>query len=1079
MIARHPKTGDPIRILKIEPQISTSQKSCVWVRATFEASPRWSRYYTIVSEVEAVAKVSELTAIVLPADAPIEAWLPLLPKHLGADSPCLLFAPMSVLDALGARGWSSDRALSFEDLYDGYPYLGEPVKPTDSLEKVIVSVAHILRMNRILWTSSIDRDTFSFGLKAQADAWIRHCKGSFQQLEVDATDACIPKTWLIQQFFRHITPRRNKELKTCLHKNLACPFIDHVVLLNEQDYSELPTNPKLSVRRLEHRITYLDVLEAVRTLPSGDFVIFSNADIYCDETLQTLWQIPLAAHRLCLALLRWEDTGVAGVSPTIFGPRADSQDTWILARDSIDFTPTEEEFGFPFGKPGCDNAIGIALMRKRCAVVNPAYTIKTYHVHTSNLRSYDPQDILYKSHYLYVEPTAIQPFEVVRSLKEAGTAPEDVKKAWSRGIGSSFARPILGANEAGIRTICTMLRQTGTQWNFSYESANLWTPPPRAEPLYHFKGGHFVTADGLVSSFQSLLIGDHPLWVSGWQAARQSSLMSSLHVPHMMALPCDDVCGSSLSQWVLRYLPRALRLRTVLKDCGLPVPEFLVPKLDDMGGFLHDCSWKAGEITVIPHMKDMNYYSEDVWAVPPESDHSLVTSEDVALLRTLLPPLHAVSKTGPQGPCMVFCVEDDVNAVCTRGWAEEVADKILPRGWKVHYVSATDTATVRRKAFGAATWLVGSGTALDWIWYARKGTTVMEFLSDSAPNGDHIHLAGAADLRYIVGVVKKEPVVFQRQTALLDVGRAVRAHGFRDMLDIIHEQHSQKPNIVLPSGAGLEGLWAHRGDGFREMVSLWQERGYVTVEARDDTGYCWWGSIGEIMLYDRPTPRWWADPPPYQMALFGNCLPAGPSAHSVRQSIWCHWPRSPRTVESVVGRKEPMKSYEERSFGSVFLGRVENGIQHDHRTKVDWSSATDLFSMPTQTAGEAYPYSQEEYLITLCKSRFGLCLPGFGAKNNREIECFATGCVPIIVDGVDVKGYLVQPREGVHYFRAKTPADVKRIVAETSVAQWTLMSLAGRAWWYNYASAEGLFRLTWARIEQCRPYFNVGIPKTF
>ena len=174
-----------------------------------------------------------------------------------------------------------------------------------------------------------------------------------------------------------------------------------------------------------------------------------------------------------------------------------------------------------------------------------------------------------------------------------------------------------------------------------------------------------------------------------------------------------------------------------------------------------------------------------------------------------------------------------------------------------------------------------------------------------------------------------------------------------------------------------------------------------------------------------------------------------------------------------------MKTYEERSYGSVFMGRVENGIQHDHRTKVDWSSATDLFSMPTQTAGEPYPYSQEEYLMTLCKSRFGLCLPGFGAKNNREIECFATGCVPIIVDGVDVKGYLVPPREGVHYLRAKTPEDVKRIVAETSVTQWTLMSLAGRAWWYNYASAEGLFRLTWARIEQCRPYFNVGIPKTF
>jgi hypothetical protein len=84
-----------------------------------------------------------------------------------------------------------------------------------------------------------------------------------------------------------------------------------------------------------------------------------------------------------------------------------------------------------------------------------------------------------------------------------------------------------------------------------------------------------------------------------------------------------------------------------------------------------------------------------------------------------------------------------------------------------------------------------------------------------------------------------------------------------------------------------------------------------------------------------------------------------------------------------------------------------------------------------------------------------------------------------VVDGVDMKGYLVPPKEGVHYLRAKTPADVKRIVAETTALEWTVMSLAGRNWWRMYASAEGLFRLTWSRIEQCRPYFNVGIPKTF
>jgi hypothetical protein len=78
-----------------------------------------------------------------------------------------------------------------------------------------------------------------------------------------------------------------------------------------------------------------------------------------------------------------------------------------------------------------------------------------------------------------------------------------------------------------------------------------------------------------------------------------------------------------------------------------------------------------------------------------------------------------------------------------------------------------------------------------------------------------------------------------------------------------------------------------------------------------------------------------------------------------------------------------------------------------------------------------------------------------------------------------MKGYLVPPQEGIHYFVAKNPDEVRTIVKNTSAEQWALMSAAGRTWWRTYASVEGLFRLTWARIEQCRPYFSVGIPPNF
>jgi hypothetical protein len=350
-------------------------------------------------------------------------------------------------------------------------------------------------------------------------------------------------------------------------------------------------------------------------------------------------------------------------------------------------------------------------------------------------------------------------------------------------------------------------------------------------------------------------------------------------------------------------------------------------------------------------------------------------------------------------------------------------------------------------------------------------------MSDSEPVGEHIHLAGAAGLRYVLGVIKKEPIEYQRQNAMLDVGKAVKKHGFKEMLASVRRKTMEMPRIVVPTG--MTGIMAHAGDTFREMVDIWKERGYVTVERSDSSGYCWWGGVGEILLYDRPTHRWWNEHTSYQMALFGNCSPPGPGPQRLRQSIWGFWPRSPRAVEQMASRFENLRKYDARTIKSLFLGKVENGVQKEHRTGADWSSAVDLFSMPIDSTGAPYPYSQEQYLDKLCSARFGLCLPGFGPKCNREIEYFACGCVPIVTPGVDMKGYLVPPQEGIHYFTASTPEEVRALVKNTPPERWLLMSSAGRSWWRTYASAEGLFRLTWARIEQCRPYFNVGIPSQF
>lgn len=1092
MLAHHPITKQDIRIIKTNASVALDAKTLVWIKDTFQRSKLWGRYYCVIDSPNAVeiCGTNAIHAVMLSATSHPNDWAAIFPTLFHKDSTAILVGPTKIIEQFQNAKLMCEHTFCIEELYDLYPFLGEPLVSTDSLQKVCVSLAHILRMNRIVWCHENNRDAFDFSLRIQYDAWTSSHTNAVQTIPYNSSDECIPRTWLIQQYFSNPSIRRNKELKQCLDNNLECAHIDNILLLNETIMPELDKykerfGDKLQSVVIGHRMTYYDVLKTIQTsIPTKDYVIFANSDIWFNDTLSLLWKIPMAEKRLFLALLRHEDKGE---STHIFGPRADSQDTWICAASCVDFEIKKDEFEFLFGKPGCDNVIALRMLQKKFNVINPAYSIQTMHLHASAVRTYNPMDILYHTHYLHIEPTYIQPFTVVKNMNDAKYTPAaTITNVWNKyRLGKSFARPLLGVDSNAVQTICSMLKRT--DWNYSATGDNLWTPPPNNASLYNIQGGSFVSSDGLISNFREIFVGEFESWIHGWSQSTQSSLTPSLHVPHFIACECTS---QTLSQWVLYYLPRVLFVRNVLSEAGVRVlPEFLVPQDADIGAFLSDCKWphadEKGNITVVPLMTDMNYYSENVWTMTPqqESMRMLLTSENIDVLRSLLPiqPSFAAD-----GPVCVFCIEEDTTSVCSRAWAEHVTENLFFDGWTVRYVSPSQLPAERRKAFADANWIIGKGSQLDYIWMAPIGATVMEFMADSEPVGDHIHLAGAAELRYIVGVIKNEPIVNQRQNALLDISKALQMYGFKDMISAaaiktgLPRQKYQKPTIVLPCGKALHGIWYHCGDKFREMTWLWEKCGFVNIEHSEDTPYCWWGGIGKTLLYDRPTSRWWTDPlPSYQMALFANCTPPGPGNHTLKQSIWGFWGRHPHALESLYQHNLTRNSYDARIITSIFLGKIENGIQLSNRTKHDWSSCVELFSMPIDYTGKEYPYTQDEYLEKLCNTKFGLCLPGFGPKCNREIEYLCCGVVPIITPGVDMKNYLVPPKENIHYFVANSPEEVQSIIRTTTPEQWTMMSVAGREWWRMYASAEGLFRLTWARIEQCKPYLQVGIPSRF
>jgi hypothetical protein len=156
------------------------------------------------------------------------------------------------------------------------------------------------------------------------------------------------------------------------------------------------------------------------------------------------------------------------------------------------------------------------------------------------------------------------------------------------------------------------------------------------------------------------------------------------------------------------------------------------------------------------------------------------------------------------------------------------------------------------------------------------------------------------------------------------------------------------------------------------------------------------------------------------------------------------------------------KSWEERRAGPVFYGKTENAIQ-ERRRRGDWAAVCEEWIMVK--GQEKYPFTQSEYLERLGSSRFGLCLPGYGLKCHREIECMAMGCVPIVLKGVDMDSYAVPPVRGKHYLQVEKPEDVP-IVARIDRETWEQMSAACISWWKENASCEGSFKLTARLIEQ-------------
>ena len=996
MLAHHPLTGKEIRVLKTEVQLYKNQKTLLLLRnppSTYKNHERLKRWDTIVfgHELSHAWKPSS-TVIREPTPEALE-WIV---KEAPRTHEMLFFSKkvLEILTVEKAKELGFCNIICLEELGEVYPHLLRVYTPEDSDIDVFLMIAILFRASRALGLTQEE-------LKVPSPLSETYKLKYNLQTGLHATPEAL---YLIQQYYVAPEQKRAKELKHALEKNIENPYIDKIILLNEKKTS-YPESNKIQEVVLGNRLTYKDIIQHILTLPKDTIVVFSNSDIYLTESFRQVWTLNL--KDTFLSLLRYEET-----TNELFGPRPDSQDTWVLNSTSVQNRVWDlNTLDFQFGKAGCDNAINVELLKKKFVVANPCLSLKTMHVHTSEIRNYNPLDPIEKPFYLYLDPTGLHDLEPVQDLdtyKHSSSTP------------SPYTCKVNSYDQRALKTFLAMASRNEKTPLTSGD--NLLTPVK--EDLYHFKNA-FMTPNSLVYGYKAMYLSRNETLRTSWVTETISHMTPCIGVNSVLAVPTNESSFKEHGSFVVSYLSRILRLRAQ----GHKGDFWLPRETKQMHEWLQMFNWSEKTMPVLPRDTDVAAFATDVYFLEPSSH---IYKENIEALRasfkTYMPSPESASKE------RIVILQDDIllttPLVTVLENALEEANYIVD----ILYPKRSSPSILAESLVGASICISGPGCK-DFFWLLPKQVRLIDIMAETSIEGFNAQMAGACDLVYwTILLPRGKPEAISK--LLIDKTMKTLASAPNETLNL--------PTIIMP--LVNDGFHVHKGDSFREMVSLWESKGYISIK-RSATNFVW---LGETLLYDRANYDWLnKDPEPYKKILCGN-----PDASQIVNGVqWSFWPRNPKLVEALA----PNLVDTPRTKNLVFYGGAENAVQKSHRSN-RLHEACDEYSL---TDGSTYKYTPSEYLHALAQSKFGLCLAGYGPKCNREIECMALGTVPLVAPDVDMTNYADPPQEGLHYIRLKTfdPQEATEAI-KISNEEWQIMSAAAVNWWKANASAHGLWELT-------------------
>ena len=707
------------QIKEVKPKIITLNTPCIRNQRTLiclqkQEQYNWSKWDAVVTSLDDYYKWSKYASIV----GIILEYIPIQRCHTFHEelfklSPHVPIICLSndILKTKSQEYWADnyDNIVQLDMLHEDYPYLGHAWNHTR--DDAVAMFAHLCRYNRIV------------------DCTVSEARMTTFQGNITVENGIFPPgVWLVTQYFRHSDEERAKEILECLQRNAECADINTIILLTERDYSKdwqhLRTN-KIKQFVMKKRLTYAHFIQFVKDrVPKNTFAILANADIFMDK-LTDLWKINL--KNAMFSLLRWDVKDLDNLATAeVFGPRADSQDAWIVLSDSVkDVKWNYDPLNIQLGQPGCDNAFAGQMLQNRFVLYNPALTLKTYHLHKTEIRNYTKADTIRAKLYINLVPSYI-----IDTKQEKMTDPIHTFS------NETVAFEIKSSSLSNEITYCTMLEKDGRyKWEPSVENYYF------DEIEVHHWSNACVTPNGLVYTPYMIYPGDDEKYPY-WNTSNIHILTPLQKTEQMIAIPLPNTTiFMNPDTYILYYLSRVLRFLKQFPNASFWVPEEYAEYLQDFN------------ITSKPLFVSNDsacYANEVIGCVPGASE---IGKEEIAILREHL-PLWAPS------PVHKRCV------VVGEFHHKKQLGEILYKDW---FIEFQDDA--RFDSLIGASLCILVDKPFTKIWALPKGATFIEFQQELEMTGENQHLAHVCELQSWVLLLSKGPVQQVQQQIMKELNR--------------------------------------------------------------------------------------------------------------------------------------------------------------------------------------------------------------------------------------------------------------------------------------------------------------------